>query len=98
MKRIDELLHAFFIQLNGGTMNATNINKRPHVAWLKCARSIGRYYEQVRFSCLDEKAEIDFVELVQRLSVLRRQQAIAAGRGWKAAERQVDSDLSLIHI
>ena len=89
MKQIDELLHAFFIQLNGGTMNA---NKRPHVAWLRCARSIGRHYQQARLSCVDEKAEIDFIELVQRLCTLRRQQAIAAGRGWKAAERQVDSD------
>ena len=74
-------------------MNATNINKRPRVVWLKCARSIDGYYELSNRPGVQDRLDVNFNELIDRLNVLRRQQAIASKRGWNAAEQLVDQDL-----
>ena len=69
-----------------------NANKRPYVAWLRCAKSICQHYEKSGASIEDEKPGVNFDELVDRLNLLRRQQAMAVNRGWKAAELQINED------
>ena len=69
-----------------------NANKRSYVAWLRCAKSICQQYDKSGLSGADEKLGANFVELVGRLNLLRRQQARAVNRGWKAAEFQINED------
>jgi hypothetical protein len=89
VKRIDELLHAFFIHLNGGAMNN---RRKSQKAWLRCARSIAQNYKLAGLPEVSKKTEVNFGELVGRFSTLRRQQLLAQSRGWKSAERQVNED------